>query len=240
MISRHRLQRVFYEARLHTRAGRLPAICWIRPTKVGERAWILCRAGICADDFDAYKAEIAAACYAREARVTRNKKWSHFVTVDIIRHDPLTADVIIPSRCGHRGQHRGRTSDPVPDHPARHQGRGARAMTAHPDPVLRTAVKLTSQLTRGDHIHIDGLGGFAVTAAQPFGPKALIRLAWENLAVITARDTRWHAITPADRIYLHGYHPVPSATAKASSSPPTTRPNRSGTAAPSAGSPPTR
>src|SRR5437867_930136 len=33
VISRHRLQRACYETRLHTRAGRLPAICWIRPTK---------------------------------------------------------------------------------------------------------------------------------------------------------------------------------------------------------------
>ena len=97
VISRHRLQRVCYEARLHTRAGRLPAICWIRPTKVGERAWILCRAGICADDFDAYKAEIAAACYAREARVVRNKKWSQLVTLDIVRHDPLGTTRIVPS-----------------------------------------------------------------------------------------------------------------------------------------------
>ena len=98
VISRHRLQRVFYETRMHTRAGRLPLILWIRPTKVGERAWILCRAGVCADDFDAYKAEIGAACYAREARVIRNKKWSHFVTLNVVRHDPLTAQVIIPSR----------------------------------------------------------------------------------------------------------------------------------------------
>jgi len=108
--------------------------------------------------------------------------------------------------------------------------------TSH-DAMRQPLVKLTTQLTRGDHIHLDGLGGFAVTAAQPFGSKALIRLAWENLAVITARDTRWQAITPGERIYLHGYQPVPSATAKASSSPPATPPNRSGTAAPSAGSP---
>jgi hypothetical protein len=98
VISRHRLQRVCYEARLHTRAGRLPAICWIRPTKVGERAWIICRAGICADDFDAYRAEIAAACYAREARVVRSKKWSQLVTLDIVRHDPLGTTRIIPSQ----------------------------------------------------------------------------------------------------------------------------------------------
>jgi hypothetical protein len=98
LISRHRLQRVCFETRMHTRAGRLPLILWIRPTKVGERAHILCRAGISFDDFEAYKSEIGAACYAREARVIRDKKWSQLVTVDIIRHDPLTASQIIPSR----------------------------------------------------------------------------------------------------------------------------------------------
>ena len=80
-------------------------------------------------------------------------------------------------------------------------------MTARRDSTQRLCVKLTSQLTRGDYIRIDGLGGFAVTHAQPFGSKALIRLAWENLAVITARDTRWQAITPREPIYLHGYQP---------------------------------
>jgi hypothetical protein len=95
VISRHRLQRVFYETRMHTRAGRLSLILWIRPTKVGERAWILCRAGVCADDFDAYKAEIGSACYAREARVIRHVKHSNIVTLDIVRHDPLTAATII-------------------------------------------------------------------------------------------------------------------------------------------------
>lgn len=78
----------------------------------------------------------------------------------------------------------------------------------------RRAVKLTSQLTRGDHIRLDGLGGFAVTGAQPFGARALIRLAWENLAVITTRDTRWHAITPHSPIYLHGYEPCPECDGK--------------------------
>jgi hypothetical protein len=51
----------------------------------------LCRAGICAEDFDAHIGEIRAACYAREARVTRNRRWSQVVTIDIIRHDTLAA-----------------------------------------------------------------------------------------------------------------------------------------------------
>jgi hypothetical protein len=58
----------------------------------------LARAGICADEFDACKAEIAAACYAREARITRSKKWSHLVTLDIVRHDPLGTGHIIASQ----------------------------------------------------------------------------------------------------------------------------------------------
>jgi hypothetical protein len=98
VISRHRLQRVCYETRMHTRGGRLPLILWIRPTRVGERAYILCRAGVCADDFDAYRAEIGSGCFAREARVIRNPKYSHFVTLDIVRHDPLTASNVITSQ----------------------------------------------------------------------------------------------------------------------------------------------
>jgi hypothetical protein len=97
VLARHRIHRLCYEARLHTRAGRLPLILWIRPTQVGERAWVLCRAGICAEDFDAHTGELRAACYARDARVTRNRRWSHLVTIDIIRRDTLAASNTITS-----------------------------------------------------------------------------------------------------------------------------------------------
>ncbi|HUK70640.1 MAG TPA: hypothetical protein VLW50_18095 [Streptosporangiaceae bacterium] len=98
VISRHRLQRLCFETRLHTRSGRLPLILRIHPTKVGERAHIWCRAGICLEDFEAHKGEIRAACYARDARVTRNTRWSQLVTIDIIRHDPLSAGHRVPSQ----------------------------------------------------------------------------------------------------------------------------------------------
>ena len=62
VLSRHRIQRVCFETRMHTRSGRLPLVLRITPTKVGERALIWCRAGICAEDFEAHAAEIAAAC----------------------------------------------------------------------------------------------------------------------------------------------------------------------------------
>ncbi len=97
VLARHRLHRLCYEARLHTRSGRLPLILWIRPTKVGERARVLCRAGICAEDFEAHVGELRAACYARDARVTRNRRWSHLITIDIIRRDTLAASELIKS-----------------------------------------------------------------------------------------------------------------------------------------------
>jgi hypothetical protein len=97
VLARHRIQKLCYEARLHTRAGRLPLVLWTRPTKVGERAHLLCRAGICAEDFEAHIGELRAACYAREARVTRNRRWSQLVTIDIIRRDTLAADRHVPS-----------------------------------------------------------------------------------------------------------------------------------------------
>ena len=97
VLARHRLHRVCYETRLHTRAGRLPLVLWIRPTKVGVRAFVLCREGVCADDFTDHTGEIAAASVAREARVTRNPRWSHLLTIDIIRRDTLAASQLITS-----------------------------------------------------------------------------------------------------------------------------------------------
>ena len=97
VLTRHRLHRLCYEARLHTRAGRLPLILWIRPTQVGERAWVLCRAGISAEDFADRTEQLRGACYARDARATRHRRWSHLVTIDIIRRDTLAASNTITS-----------------------------------------------------------------------------------------------------------------------------------------------
>ncbi|MCF6474308.1 hypothetical protein FAF44_38905 [Nonomuraea sp. MG754425] len=88
LFSRHRMQRVCMETSMHTRAGRIPLILWMTPTDSGERAFILLRAGICADDFEAFGAEIAAACCASHVRVRRHPDRAQFLTVDIVRRDP--------------------------------------------------------------------------------------------------------------------------------------------------------
>src|SRR5690242_17122205 len=97
VLSRHRIQRVCFETRMHTRSGRLPLVLRISPTQVGERALIWCRAGICKADFEAHTPEIAAACYARQARVKGHQRWAQLVTVDVVRRDTLAAHQVIPS-----------------------------------------------------------------------------------------------------------------------------------------------
>ena len=70
------------------------------PADQGRRPPItLCRAGICAEDFEAHIGELRAACYARDARVTRNRSWSQLVTIDIIRRDKLAAKTRHHPRC---------------------------------------------------------------------------------------------------------------------------------------------
>src|SRR5438477_12973964 len=80
---------------MHTRSGRLPLVLRITPTEVGERALIWCRAGICFEDFEAHTGELAAACYAREARIERSKRWAQIVTVNIVRRDTLAARTVV-------------------------------------------------------------------------------------------------------------------------------------------------
>jgi hypothetical protein len=89
LVTRHRFQRVCWEARLHTRSGRLPLVLWIGPTEVGEQAIVWCRAGICVEDFEAHTEEIRSACYARDVRVARDQRHSHLIIIDVIRRDTL-------------------------------------------------------------------------------------------------------------------------------------------------------
>jgi len=104
ILSRHRIQKVCFETRMHTRSGRLPLVLRITPTEVGERALIWCRAGICAADFEAHAPEIAAACYARTARIEGHRRWAQLVQLDIVRRDTLAPHLVITS-----GLPRGRT-----------------------------------------------------------------------------------------------------------------------------------
>ena len=81
-------------------------------------------------------------------------------------------------------------------------------------PATTQVAKLTTQLTRGDLITIGGLGAFAVIRPEPYGEQALIRLAWDHLAVIAPRDITWKATSPATALFVHGYQPCPACDGK--------------------------
>lgn len=98
IVVRHRVFAVFDEARVFNRSGRCPTILHVRRTPVGERAVIWCRPGMNAQDIEARTGDFAAACFARSARVAKNPRWSHLVSVEIVRRDPLTAGNRVPSR----------------------------------------------------------------------------------------------------------------------------------------------
>jgi hypothetical protein len=102
VLTRHRIQKACWEPRLHTRSGRLPLVLRVSPTQVGVRAWIWCRAGICAADFEERAKEIAAACYARQARVEGSRRWAHLVQLDVVRRDTLGAQHVVPSGIARR------------------------------------------------------------------------------------------------------------------------------------------
>ncbi|MGP4099139.1 hypothetical protein [Nonomuraea sp. KM90] len=89
VMSRHRLHRVCLETTMHTRAGRIPLVLWITPTATGEKALILIRAGISAEEFEAYSEEIAAACWARSVNVYRHRTRAQFLIVEIVRRDEV-------------------------------------------------------------------------------------------------------------------------------------------------------
>ncbi|MGE5292627.1 MAG: hypothetical protein ACM3ML_36650 [Micromonosporaceae bacterium] len=95
VIARHRIRRVCFETRMHTRSGRLPLVLWITPTEVGERALVWCRAGICFEEFEQHTSEIAPACYAREARMAKSKRWAQLVTLHVVRREFLPTGFVI-------------------------------------------------------------------------------------------------------------------------------------------------
>lgn len=104
-ISRHRLRACFVQIRAMNHDGLLPWFLWVRPTAIGERAYLLLRPGIAVTDLEDRLEHIAVSCWAREARVQRSRRFAALVMVDVIRRDPLTGKraKAIPSPLLHIG-----------------------------------------------------------------------------------------------------------------------------------------
>lgn len=85
IITAHRVRTGCAQAWIQTRSGKLPVILLTRPQPSGEQAYIWCRAGICAEDFEAARDILRAACWATDVHVTAHPRYSHIVILDVIR-----------------------------------------------------------------------------------------------------------------------------------------------------------
>ncbi len=96
MVTRARLRAAFAELRLSRRSGRLPFTVALVPTAVGERVWLCCPLGVSAEDIASETDRLRAACFARDVRVTRDRRFSALVVVEVIRRDPLATTTTTP------------------------------------------------------------------------------------------------------------------------------------------------
>jgi len=96
--TRHRLRAALVQCRVLNYDGNPPLLLWSRPTQVGERVWLLLRAGHDLDDLDRVSGRIATSCHGWSARVSRARRVSSLVVVDVIRRDPLARPVPFASR----------------------------------------------------------------------------------------------------------------------------------------------
>lgn len=100
VVTRARLRAAFIELRLCTRSGRLPLTLLLVPTVVGERVWLLCPIGVSAEDLADETDRLRSACLAREVRITRDRRFSALVLVEVVRRDPLANGVPVASPLG--------------------------------------------------------------------------------------------------------------------------------------------
>ena len=100
MLTRARLRAAFTELRLSRRSGRLPFVVALVPTVVGERVWLCCPLGVSAEDIAEETDRLRAACFARDVRVMRDRRFSALVVIEVIRRDPLATTTPITSPLG--------------------------------------------------------------------------------------------------------------------------------------------
>lgn len=88
IITPHRVRAGCVQARIFSRNGRLPFIVRTSLEPFGERVLIWCTAGTSAEDFEAARSILRAACWAADVRVSRSPRYAHLVTLDVIRYQP--------------------------------------------------------------------------------------------------------------------------------------------------------
>lgn len=88
VVTPHRVRAGCLHARLHSRRGRLPAVLWTSPVPEGERVVLWCPAGTTPRDFASIRDVLATACWATDVLVDPHPRWSHIVTLRVVRRQP--------------------------------------------------------------------------------------------------------------------------------------------------------
>ena len=85
VITPHRVRAGCAGAWIHSRGGKLPAVLLTRRQPQGERVYLWCHAGTCAQDFESALGLLIAACWATDMRVRSNRRYQQLVTLEVIR-----------------------------------------------------------------------------------------------------------------------------------------------------------
>jgi hypothetical protein len=83
----HRVRAGCTQAWIHTRYGKLPFILWTQSRPSGERVYLWCRAGTSAADFSSASKLLAAACMAKDIKVSQHARHAHLIALDVIRRE---------------------------------------------------------------------------------------------------------------------------------------------------------
>lgn len=87
IVTAHRVRTGCAQGWIHTRYGKLPFILWTRSRPTGERVYLWCRAGTSAGDFSSAHKQLAAACMAKDIKVSQHARYAHLIALDVIRRE---------------------------------------------------------------------------------------------------------------------------------------------------------
>jgi hypothetical protein len=97
VITPHRVRAGCAGAWIHSREGKLPAVLLTRHRPRGERVYLWCHAGTCAQDFESALKLLITACWAQDIKVTTNDTRQQLVTLDVIRRPALKSATVTAS-----------------------------------------------------------------------------------------------------------------------------------------------
>lgn len=104
VITPHRIRTGCAQAWVHSRDGKIPVVLLTRARASGQRVWVWCRAGTSPQDLESARAQLAAACWAREIRVAPSPRYAHLAVIDVIRGPAQRAPLVTPRTISGSGQ----------------------------------------------------------------------------------------------------------------------------------------